>query len=146
MKRAVIFDLDGTVMNPEHRLNHIKEKPKRWDLFHEGIINDVPHQDVVEILMMYWESGYDIILATGRPEEFREATILSLGKHYIPFTSLYMRKDNDFRHDDIVKEEMIEQMRNDNFEPYVVFEDRNRVVDMWRRNGIRCFHVAPGDF
>jgi hypothetical protein len=26
------------------------------------------------------------------------------------------------------------------------FDDRQRVVDMWRRNGITCFQVAPGDF
>jgi len=27
-----------------------------------------------------------------------------------------------------------------------VFDDRQKVVDMWRDNGIDCFQVAPGDF
>ncbi|WP_457852111.1 phosphatase domain-containing protein [Mycolicibacterium conceptionense] len=27
-----------------------------------------------------------------------------------------------------------------------IFDDRNRVVDMWRRLGLACFQVAEGDF
>ena len=37
-------------------------------------------------------------------------------------------------------------LRADGLEPYVVFEDRKRCVDMWRRNGITCLQVAEGDF
>ena len=28
----------------------------------------------------------------------------------------------------------------------MVFDDRNQVVDMWRKNGLTCFQVADGDF
>lgn len=28
----------------------------------------------------------------------------------------------------------------------MVFEDRARVVDMWRKRGVLCAQVAPGDF
>ena len=27
-----------------------------------------------------------------------------------------------------------------------VFDDRNKVVDMWRKNDLTCMQVAPGDF
>ena len=27
-----------------------------------------------------------------------------------------------------------------------VFDDRTKVVNMWRDNGLSCFQVAPGDF
>jgi hypothetical protein len=27
-----------------------------------------------------------------------------------------------------------------------IFDDRDKVVKMWRSNGIACFQVAPGDF
>ena len=27
-----------------------------------------------------------------------------------------------------------------------VFDDRQKVVDMWRKNGLTCMQVAPGDF
>lgn len=59
---------------------------------------------------------------------------------------IYMRKTGDRRPDDVVKEEMIQRMRDDGLEPYVVFEDRKRCVDMWRRNGITCLQCAEGDF
>jgi len=32
------------------------------------------------------------------------------------------------------------------YTPSVVFDDRDRVVKMWRENGIRCFQVAEGNF
>lgn len=28
----------------------------------------------------------------------------------------------------------------------MTFDDRDRVVAMWRRNGVVCAQVAPGDF
>jgi hypothetical protein len=27
-----------------------------------------------------------------------------------------------------------------------VFDDRDKVVDMWRENGLTCMQVAPGNF
>ena len=27
-----------------------------------------------------------------------------------------------------------------------VFDDRDKVVDMWRKNGLTCMQVAPGNF
>ena len=29
---------------------------------------------------------------------------------------------------------------------FAVFDDRNQVVDMWRKNGLTTFQVADGDF
>jgi hypothetical protein len=36
-------------------------------------------------------------------------------------------------------------LQND-VEVLCVFDDRDKVVKMWRENGINCFQVAPGDF
>ena len=59
---------------------------------------------------------------------------------------LYMRKEGDFRPDAKIKEELIAQMKADGYEPILAFEDRQRVVDMWRRHGVQCCQVAPGDY
>ena len=33
------------------------------------------------------------------------------------------------------------------WEPIMVFDDRNQVVDMWRNGlGLQCFQVADGNF
>ena len=57
-----------------------------------------------------------------------------------------MRKDGDQRADHIVKREILAQIRNAGFEPVLVFDDRQSVVDMWRDQGIRVAQTAPGDF
>ena len=62
------------------------------------------------------------------------------------YERLYMRAEQDYRADDIVKSEILDQIIADGFQPDMVFDDRNRVCDMWRERGIRCLQVAPGDF
>ena len=59
---------------------------------------------------------------------------------------MLMRRTKDYRSDDIVKKEMLDEMRAIGYNPTLVFDDRDRVVKMWRENGLRCFQVAEGDF
>lgn len=86
---------------------------------------------------------------SGRSESCEEATIEWLYKHKVPFTSLYIRKLKDHRHDDIVKAELLADVMKDWREdlPIIgVFEDRKQVVDMYRAHGLRVFQVAEGNF
>jgi hypothetical protein len=71
-----------------------------------------------------------------------------LGKYGVGYVlhKLYMRRDGDHRPDDIVKREMLQQMRVDGWSPIMAFDDRNQVVEMWRANGVPCAQVASGDF
>ena len=62
------------------------------------------------------------------------------------FDALYMRSDKDFRPDDEVKSQMLDKMIEDGFNPTMAFDDRQRVVDMWRDRGLTVAQVAPGDF
>jgi hypothetical protein len=57
-----------------------------------------------------------------------------------------MRPKGDYRDDGVIKFELLQKIREDGFNPTIAFDDRNRVVDMWRTNGIICAQVAPGDF
>ena len=57
-----------------------------------------------------------------------------------------MRKDGDQRADHIVKREILDHIRKAGFEPVLVFDDRQSVVDMWRDQGIRVAQTAPGKF
>ena len=62
-------------------------------------------------------------------------------------TCLTMRQEGDHRPDDIVKREWLDGMLEDDRRRLVAtFDDRDRVVMMWRAAGIPCFQVAPGDF
>jgi hypothetical protein len=57
-----------------------------------------------------------------------------------------MRPEGERREDCEVKRELLAQIRADGYNPVMVFEDRDRVVAMWREEGLRCLQVAPGNF
>lgn len=138
----VAFDLDGTLANINHRLEHVKNKPKCWEKFNEGIKDDLPYIPVVEALKSLRAAGNDIIYMSARQESCRAETEKWLVKNGISAENpqLYMRDDKDYREDSLVKEEMLEKVRLDFGKwPDMVFDDRRRVVDMWRRKGIFVF-------
>ena len=58
-----------------------------------------------------------------------------------------MRAERDYRADDAVKEEILERdLKLTPDEELCVLDDRDRVVAMWRRRGVRVLQVAQGDF
>lgn len=161
MKKAFIFDIDGTIADNTHRLHFIQQSPKDWDSFFNNCDKDKyiePVMFLIDVIIEQkrwletWENKeapFDIVFCTGRPECIREKTenwlLRGLAMDRVDI-HLYMRSDGDHRSDSVVKEELIARMIEDGYEPFLVFEDRKRVVDMWRRNGITCLQCAEGDF
>ena len=62
------------------------------------------------------------------------------------FEQIYMRSDNDYRPDTVLKRELLDKMRANGYDPKMVFDDRTSVVQMWRDAGLKAVQVAPGDF
>lgn len=167
MRKCYIFDIDGTLADPSHRLPHIQKQPKDWDAFFADCVSDKPIPHIVELAKtMYWADyicldedmgtygwgdGFPaVVFVSGRPERIRVHTLAWLEAHGLndetnPAT-LYMRSDGDRRDDTIVKQELLQKLRDDGYDPIMVFDDRDRVVQMWRDNGIPCAQVAPGNF
>jgi hypothetical protein len=71
-----------------------------------------------------------------------------LARYEVPYDWLNMRPANSSQiEDQDLKESWLLNMLDEDRERLVaVYDDRNSVVDMWRRNGVACFQVAPGDF
>ena len=143
----IVFDIDGTLANIEHRLDYVRCKPKNWAAFDAGIPNDKVNLPVAAVFFSLRDAGHDIVLASGRNERSREATMRWLGENkLIGYDILYMRKADDFRADDIVKQEILDEIIRDyGKKPDMVFDDRPRVVRMWRDNGIFVFNVYQGE-
>lgn len=142
MKNVIIVDIDGTLTNLSHRLKFIQgcSKEQDWKKFYEGMANDKPNHDIINIVKIL-AAKYAIILVTGRPEKYRPQTIKWLTKHKISAPFLIMRPNGDFRPDHEVKGEIYEKQLKGKSNIIAVFEDRLRVVDMWRSKGLRCFQV-----
>jgi hypothetical protein len=143
----VVFDIDGTLANIEHRLDYVRSKPKNWKAFDAGIPNDKVNEPVVEVFRKFTFALYhQVVLASGRNERSRQATEDWLYKNNLSgYQKLYMRKADDFRNDSIVKREMLDEIIADyGKKPDMVFDDRPRVVNMWRDAGIFVFDVYQG--
>lgn len=142
----VICDLDGTVADLNHRRHYLDEKPKNWKKFYGDILNDIPIKPVIEVIQTLYIAGHTIIFCTGRPENYRAETSQWLSKNVILPKFLYMRTKNDFRDDATIKFELLQKIRADGFNPQIAFDDRDRVVKMWREQGLICAQVNEGNF
>lgn len=142
---AIIVDIDGTLSNSDHRQHFMQQKPKDWAAFYAGLSNDEPNQWCTDLMARYDET-MSIILVTGRPNDFFQPTVDWLHKHYINWHALFMRNSGDFRADYIVKEEIYKTLIEPKYDVLFCVDDRQQVVDMWRRNGLVCLQCAPGNF
>lgn len=147
-KKDIIFDIDGTLANCEHRQAFLRVKPRNWKAFKNAIHLDTPRHDIIWFANILYSIGNRIIIATARSEDEREATEKWLKDvaELTCFEKIYMRETGDYRDDAIVKMEILEQMRNDGYNPTVVFDDRDRVVKAWREAGLCCLQVNYGNF
>jgi len=141
-----IVDIDGTIANTEHRIHYITNGHKDWDGWHSNAHKDEPIEEIVSILDMAAAADIKIVLCTARDEKCRQDTLDWLHSNDIPYDALYMRKKGDRRDDDIIKFELLKDILADGYHPILVLEDRDRVVKMWRRAGLRCLQVSEGDF
>jgi hypothetical protein len=85
-----------------------------------------------------------VILCSGRSEEHRKETIRWLKQQNVSYHELWLRRDGDRRSDVTVKREMLDLI--DKSKVLFVVEDRSRVVEMWRSEGLVCLQCAPGEF
>lgn len=145
--KVIVFDLDGTICNVNHRRHWVASKPKNWAAWNASIPNDTPHDDIVWMLeSFHLRADTRIVLCSGRGEENRTVTEQWLEDHFIHYDALYMRAERDNRKDSIVKVELLARIREDYGNPFIWFDDRNQVVDAIREQGVRVCQVAPGDF
>ncbi len=146
-KQTVLFDIDGTLADIDHRRHFVESRPANWNGFFKRMGDDIPNEAVVKLYKTLWDSGeYEILVLSGRPERYRDVTEQWFIWNEIPFTKIIMRGSNDMRSDVIVKKEMLEALLADGHKIAFVVDDRNAVVDMWRDNGITCFQCDYGDF
>lgn len=135
---AIMCDLDGTLaLIGERNIYDAAECDKL----------DALNEPVGDCVKLYAQSGRKIIFCSGRIEKYREATVRFIEKHLPGLEyELFMRKDGDKRKDSIVKNELYRNNIEGKYNILFVLDDRDSVVEEWRRIGIPCFQVAPGNF
>ncbi|MCY3784630.1 MAG: hypothetical protein OXG79_12725 [Chloroflexi bacterium] len=151
----IVFDLDGTLADTAHRIHFLEQDPKDWDAFFAQATYDIPIQATRRLFrtLMQVKGFGNLAIWTARPERCRADTVCWLRRHDLWLPDMYgripeedvlrMRPDDDRRHDTVLKAQWLEESP---WKPDLVFEDRTRMVDLWRSQGITCYQVAPGDF
>lgn len=141
--KAVIFDVDGTLAKMVGR--------SPYDL--EKCDTDIINPMVVELARSYYRDGYAIIVVSGRESgtsedeiKYKMMTRKWLTDKSVPFSEHFQREQGDSRGDMIVKEEIFWRDIAPYYDVKLTVDDRNSVVEMWRRIGLECWQVAFGDF
>lgn len=139
LPRAMLCDIDGTLahMVPGGR------SPYDWHRVGEDGIDKTVLKVLDDTRKLF---SSKIILMSGRDGSSWNETIEWLRKYDVPYDELHMRAAGDQRADYIVKEELFRaNVLNRYFVEYIL-DDRDQVVAMWRKLGLRCFQVAEGNF
>jgi len=154
MRPLYIFDLDGTLRDLSHRLHHLTNlrDKERWRKFEAECGQDQPIPAVIKTMNALRATDAEIWIFSGCSTAVRQQTIQWLTYHTDLTEAeldlgLTMRDVGDYNPDDALKQLWLSAMLMDDRRRLVaVFDDRQRVVDMWRANGIACFQVRPGNF
>lgn len=141
--KCVVFDIDGTLLDNSHRRHFVEQSPKDWKSYNAAMALDVQNEPIVALCGMAYVCGYKIVICTGREEVYRKVTEGSLRFHY---DHLFMRKTKDYRADEIIKSEILNQILAMGYEPLFIVDDRSSVVKMWRSRGYTCLQCAEGNF
>lgn len=163
----IIFDLDGTLADCEHRRHFVD--PKRnltrngdhtgswsndwkpdWKAFYEACHLDKPIVQVIKIIRElhgydYYDTMEDVHIWSGRCESVREKTEKWLEHYGITYNSLKMRPIGDSTPDDQLKESWLDEALAQGKTIDFVFDDRPKVIRMWRRRGIFVFNCCQHD-
>ena len=123
MSRVAIFDFDGTLMDINHRRKYVESEQKDWKKFFEYMEFDTIRDDVFQLAHALHDSGYVIIVCSGRNEKHRELTEKQLAFGKLEYHALMMRGNDDYRPDWEVKREMLADMRNEGLDPKIAVDD-----------------------
>lgn len=141
----VLFDVDGTLSNVGHRVHHVEDGKAHWEDFFAGAINDPPNLWCVELLRAMRARGYEIHVVTARPAKLLFDTKEWLDRNVGGKFELHMVRDYDDQSDDfLAKGNWLRQFPGRARVLFVV-DDRKKVVDMWRLEGLTCLQCSDWD-
>jgi predicted kinase len=138
----IVFDLDGTIADCRHRVHFVRDGGNDWDSFFAECVNDPPILTTIAALNAHYDAGHRVEIWSARSAVVERETIEWLIAQKIdPALLTHMRAAGDMTPDVDLKRRWLLALHPDE-RPDIVFDDRQRVVDMWRSEDIVCFQVA----
>lgn len=138
-KNIILFDLDGTIADITHRLKYVQTPIPDWERFFKECVNDVPNEWAWALALAMAGMGKKIVVVSARSQVVLSETQEWFAKHWkdIPHELNLIRPDKDYTPDDKLK---LAWLNASGIKDRILFvvDDRQRVVDMWRANGLTC--------
>lgn len=147
--KVIIFDVDGTIADCEHRRKYVDGTLgyTDWKKFRAETEFDTPVAHVCDIAKRYIKQGDHVAFFSARNESEREITEKQI-RDWIGdgHKGIFLRPNGDYRPDEEFKADLADAFEKMGGKIDLVFDDRNKVVDMWRDRGTTVVQVAEGDF
>lgn len=151
----VCFDLDGTLADVNHRLHYIRPNPpidpvtgkkvkRRFDLFHAACVDDGLIEPVAYFYRMFVaDPNTTVVVLSGRDNATMYQTVNWFEENLLPQPDELILKQGDQYTPDVEQKRIqAERLEKKYGRPIdMVFEDRDRVVAMWKERGTFVFNV-----
>lgn len=133
---AIICDLDGTLA--------LFGDKNPFDRDFENDEVNIPVAMILQSLQFIHGRILKLIFLSGRNDKFKAQTEQFLRKAGFSNYELHMRRNGDYRKDDIFKEEVYNEKVKDNYKVLFVIDDRLSVCRFWYKMNLFCFNVNQG--
>lgn len=139
--KAAIFDFDGTLCSVAGRLGLATRK--NWDAFYSETENSKPIMPILRIANSLGNDGFSIVVISSRPTNHLRSAILWCQENNLYIDAWMLRQSEDMRPSDEVKQELFDLAKS-RYNIVMAFDDRDKDVAMYRRNGILTLQVNDG--
>lgn len=151
----IIFDLDGTLADCGHRMHHIMPQPpvdpvtgkkvkRRYDLFHHACVDDTLIEQVAHFYRAFVaDPAVTVVVLSGRDASTYDKTVQWFADNGLPMPDDMLLKQGDQMLPDVEQKRVqADRLEKKYGKPVtMVFEDRDRVVEMWKARGTFVFNV-----
>jgi predicted kinase len=133
----VLVDVDGTLANHIGVRNPYDESK---------VLEDTVWEPVAEMVRSLYPA-YNVCVVSGRHDHCGDDTCDWMEMHAVPFDHMLMRFSGDNRSDAVVKQELLNELAAVIGKENIAFviDDRPRVCEMWRSNGLAVRQVFGGE-
>ena len=162
-KMCIIIDVDGTIVSEKDNSQIIlptENNRKVWDLFHKNkkyykVSQFKPNKNIIDVIKSIINNMPEVYLIFLTARENVESKPIFINTYrlirkifgfqptaFCRKFDILMRKENDFRSSDIVKEDILNNEILPNYLPVLAIDDEEPNIKMFEKNGINCIRVV----
>lgn len=138
--KIILFDLDNTISDMDHRLSLIDRLEPDWDAFEASCDLDYPIHSTI-LLMRALHHQHQVWIWTGRSDNVKGKTVKWLTAQGVPYDQLIMRRYGDQRPTVRIKRDWL----NDNPVPrdrvLCAFDDDPQIIQMLNSEQVLAYQV-----